>query len=352
MTDPLTWSPISLGKWGSTSVRLHIFMVLFVVSRLLVAALAPGWPVGRTAAWLLVLLVALLWHELGHVCAALWLGCEPDDIRLWPLGNMVGPSPQARSGDQILVALGGPLASFTGLAASVILLNFFGARFVWNPFGGAVDSGAPLLFDGTTATPATPLWWLGWFGYLCEIILLANLIPALPFDGGRFLRGVVATSGYGSSRDGVFPLWTAHSCAFLLFLVGLARLLISGFGDGVTLLGLAVLIELIVRTEARGLDDGALFDDGVFGYDFSEGYTSFESSAAKVQPYRESALNRWRRRRTERRRRHRAAREAADERRMDQILEKLHRDGKSALSREEHRFLVRVSTKIRNRPKP
>ena len=99
------------------------------------------------------------------------------------------------------------------------------------------------------------------------------------------------------------------------------------------------------------LEDGGYFDDGVFGYDFSEGYTSLESGAPKVRPYRESALKRWRRRRSELRRQRRTIREAAEEKRMDEILEKLHREGRSALTDEEHRFLVRVSTRYRNRTK-
>ena len=99
------------------------------------------------------------------------------------------------------------------------------------------------------------------------------------------------------------------------------------------------------------LEDGGYFEDGVFGYDFSEGYTSLESGAAKVRPYRESALKRWRRRRSELRRQRRIAREAAEEKRMDEILEKLHREGRNALTDEEHRFLVRVSTRYRNRTK-
>ena len=45
------------------------------------------------------------------------------------------------------------------------------------------------------------------------------------------------------------------------------------------------------------------------------------------------------------------AREAAEERRMDEILDKLHREGRGALSDEENRFLVRVSVRFRNRTK-
>ena len=99
------------------------------------------------------------------------------------------------------------------------------------------------------------------------------------------------------------------------------------------------------------LEDGGYFDDGVFGYDFSEGYTSLESGAPKVRPSRESALKRWRRRRSELRRQRRIAREAAEEARMDEILEKLHREGRTALTDEENRFLVRVSTATATGPK-
>jgi hypothetical protein len=49
------------------------------------------------------------------------------------------------------------------------------------------------------------------------------------------------------------------------------------------------------------------------------------------------------------RRRRREASEAADERRMDEILEKIHREGRTALSEEEQRFLVRVSVKYKKR---
>ena len=136
-----------------------------------------------------------------------------------------------------------------------------------------------------------------------------------------------------------------------MLLAGLVRLLFKGRGDGIWLILLAVVIEWMVRTEARMAEDGGFYDDGVFGYDFSEGYTSLEGSAAKVRPYRESALKRWHRRRSELRRQRRADREAAEERRMDEILAKLHAQGRIALTDEEHRFLLRVSVKIRNKTK-
>jgi hypothetical protein len=107
----------------------------------------------------------------------------------------------------------------------------------------------------------------------------------------------------------------------------------------------------MVRYEMRLLEDGGYYEDNLFGYDFSEGYTSLEGSGPKVRPYRENALVRWRRRRSEARRHRQAIKEAAEERRMDEILAKIHDQGRDALTPEEQRFLTRVSTKYRKRPR-
>jgi stage IV sporulation protein FB len=351
MTDPLMWSPINLGRWFGAQIRVHIFLILFVVFELLNAAISSNTDIDRVACWLSLLLVALVVHEFGHAIVALWLGAEPDDVRLWPLGNMVGPPVSSRSSDNILVALGGPAANALVVLTAALWITMSGARFDWSPFGNYQDSGAPWLEANKSVPPFKLLWFVGWFGYVNYVLLLANLIPALPFDMGRVLRTYYANASITQSKDGLFIPYAARTCVVFLAIIGVIRLILLGRNDGITLIGLAILIELIVRSEARMLEDGGFFDDGVFGYDFSEGYTSLEGSTAKVRPYRESALKRWRRRRSELRRQRRQAREAAEERRMDEILEKLHREGRHSLTDEEHRFLVRVSAKIRNRPK-
>jgi stage IV sporulation protein FB len=352
MTDPFAWS-IDLGRWSGIRVRIHLLFVLFALAKLLGAAWekSASHAVAETASWLALLVVALLLHEMGHVAMAVRLGGEPEEIRLWPLGNLVGPSPAllSRSPETFLVALAGPAMSLIVAIATGIVLSLSGTHLVLNPFGHAGSGGAPLLAGGPPVPAFAPAWWVGWFGYLNWVLFLANLIPALPLDGGRALRAFLA----GQPKDSMVAPWTAHSFAAVLLLVGLFRLFPTAGGGANTgggeLISLAVLIELMVRVEARMLEEGGFFEDGVFGYDFSEGYTSLESSAPKVRPYRESALKRWRRRRSELRRQRRQAQDAAEEQRMDEILAKLHRDGRAALSDEEHRFLIRVSAKYRAR---
>ncbi|CAN5830256.1 hypothetical protein BH23PLA1_BH23PLA1_30570 [soil metagenome] len=358
MSDPFRWS-INLGRWAGVPVSLHLFLIIFAAFRLLQATLFDGdgeVQVEQTLGWLALLMTALSLHELGHAAAAIRLGGEPDEVRLWPLGNLQGPQPVpvSRSGETFLVALAGPL---TNLAIALIIgigLTFADARMIFNPFGHeGQGSGAPVLHAGGVAEPFSTLWWIGWFGYLNWVLFLANLIPALPLDGGRMLRAALAGPSLTSHRDGLIAPWTARTCVVILGLVGLIRLLfMEGLQGGMTLIGLAILIEIYVRMESRMLEDGDFLDNQLFGYDFSQGYTSLESSGPKVRPYRESALARWRRRRSEQRRQRQEAKEAAEEQRMDEILDKLHQQGRSALTEEEHRFLVRLSAKYRNRPRP
>ena len=84
-----------------------------------------------------------------------------------------------------------------------------------------------------------------------------------------------------STRESIAAPWTAHACAVMLGIIGVVRLALFRQSDGLTLIGLAILVEVLVRSEARMLEDGGYFEDGVFGYDFSEGYTSLESGCAE-----------------------------------------------------------------------
>lgn len=354
MTDFFSWFEIHLGRWFGTPVRVHGGFTLFLVLSLISAGLDEGHPVATRAGWLALLVLAVIVHELAHLGMAAGLGSEPEDVRLWPLGNMVAPlpTPASRSSETIWVAAAGPALSLILAITVLVGLRLANVAMVLSPFGNAEGTGAPILLEtGKPAASFTLAWWLGWFGFLNWILFCANLIPALPMDGGRIFRAAIAGASGGTARESMLGPHTAQVSAVVLLIVGLVRLFDPHKEAGITLIFLAALLYLYVRQEARLLEDGGFFDEGVFGYDFSEGYTSLEGSAQKVRPYHESALKRWRRRRGEQRRQRRLAREAAEEQRMDEILSKLHLQGRSALTDEEQRFLVRVSAKYRNRTK-
>lgn len=350
MTDPLTWS-INLGRWAGIRVRVHVLLILFAINKLIDAAwideTTQPHPVLETFAWLSLLALALVIKQAVVNVMAARLSLDRNEIRFWPLGHLGPPglSPSERSTENVVVILSGMLTSLMISLGIAIVLAFSGVHMVFNPFGNVETGGAPLLTGGVAASPFGAIWWIGWFGYLNWVLFVANLIPAIPLDSGRVFRSILSTR----SRDGMIGPWTAHSCAAILVVVGLVRWLYFKKPGGGELVSLAILVELFVRMEARMLDEGGFFEEGVFGYDFSQGYTSLEASAATVKPPREGAVKRWRRRRSELLRRRREDQEAADDRRMDAILEKIHREGRASLTDEEQRFLIRVSAQYKKR---
>ncbi len=167
MSDPLSWSPISLGRWFGTSVRVHMTLIIFVVFWLLTTAVSlmskGQFPqLSQTACWLAFLLLALALHELGHAVTAAWLDCDQGEVNIWPLGSLVGPSFVPRSSENFLVAMAGLVTNGAFVLVIALGLHLFaGAQFAWNPFGNEItinkvtihDAGAPRLPDGTLAVP-------------------------------------------------------------------------------------------------------------------------------------------------------------------------------------------------------
>jgi Zn-dependent protease len=110
---------------------------------------------------------SLLAHELGHALQARREGVRTEGITLWLFGGVAkiaGEFPSA--GAEFRIAVAGPLVSLTIGAAFVL------AAFAW-PSPGAL----PSMF--------------AWLGYINLALLVFNLLPALPLDGGRALRAAI-----------------------------------------------------------------------------------------------------------------------------------------------------------------
>ena len=115
----------------------------------------------------LLFFASLLLHELGHALRARRDGVEIDGITLWLLGGVArfrGGFPSA--GAEFRIAVAGPLVT-AGLAASFIALALL------THVGSAIDGV------------------LAWLGYINLLLLVFNLVPAFPLDGGRIFRSVL-----------------------------------------------------------------------------------------------------------------------------------------------------------------
>jgi stage IV sporulation protein FB len=103
--------------------------------------------------------------------------------------------------------------------------------------------------------------------------------------------------------------------------------------------------------QLRLLDHG-MEEGGAFGYDFSKGYGGFgpDEDAPPPKPKRVGPIKRWLQARRARKIQREATQRAADEARLDELLDKIGRLGKESLTPEEKRFMDRVSARYRNRP--
>ena len=87
-------------------------------------------------------------------------------------------------------------------------------------------------------------------------------------------------------------------------------------------------------------------EDGIFGYDFSRGYTSLERTATRRAP-RKPFLAGVRERRRARALAQQKERDRLLRERVDHLLEKISREGMASLSRAEQKFLAQASKALR-----
>jgi Zn-dependent protease/predicted transcriptional regulator len=129
--------------------------------------LADGAYVAMALAAALLFFTSLLLHEYGHALQARRDGMEIEGITLWLFGGVAkfrGMFPSA--GAEFRIAIAGPLVSL------VLGLLFLGLPMLL---------GLPATVDGV----------LFWLGSINIALLVFNLLPALPLDGGRVLRSIL-----------------------------------------------------------------------------------------------------------------------------------------------------------------
>lgn len=162
---------------------LVLFLMIFFLSDRFRESLDSSSMVAYTTAVISALLFfgSIVLHELGHALVARRQGIEVTGIDLWFLGGLAKLSRESDTpGEEFKVAAAGPLVTFAVIAAC------FGggiAAVGWPRFHDA------LLFEGRSATPALLL--VSWLGTINALLLVLNLFPAFPLDGGRIARALI-----------------------------------------------------------------------------------------------------------------------------------------------------------------
>lgn len=125
---------------------------------------------------------SIILHELGHAIVARRNGIDITSINLWMFGGMANLRSDPRTpGAEFRVAAAGPFVTLLVVAAA------FAAGYA---LYGSADFNNALALESKSNPPGGAVV-LGWFGYVNAFVLIVNILPALPLDGGRILRALV-----------------------------------------------------------------------------------------------------------------------------------------------------------------
>lgn len=244
----MAWS-FRLLTIAGTDVRVHLTFFLLLAWFGAVQWLSAGFEAAVFAVIFIILLfVCVLLHEFGHVFAARRYGIRTPDITLLPIGGLASLErmPEKPS-EEVVVALAGPAVN---VVIALVLVVLMGARLDPTDLDLLQDPGTNMLARVAVANVA---------------LVVFNLIPAFPMDGGRVLRALLAMR-MGFVRATRVAAVVGQSFAIFLGFVGL-------FGNPLLVL-IAVFVYLAATAESqfvemRSLARGYLARDAMI--------TSFEA---------------------------------------------------------------------------
>ncbi|MGZ4973218.1 MAG: M50 family metallopeptidase [Limisphaerales bacterium] len=120
----------------------------------------------------LVLFGLVTIHEFGHALACRSVGGKADTIVLWPLGGVAYVDPPQRPGATLWSIAAGPLVN-------VLFFPIFSLIYLWARNTGLVET-EPNAYAFISA-----VW------YINTALLVFNMMPIYPLDGGQILRSVL-----------------------------------------------------------------------------------------------------------------------------------------------------------------
>ena len=177
----MPWS-FRIARIGGTDVRIHVTFLLLLAWLGWMFYQQGGWDAAASGlVFILLLFACVVLHEFGHALAARSFGIPTPDITLLPIG---GVARLQRMPDQpvqeLIVALAGPAVNVFIALGLWIYLSAIGST-------SAIDDAGTLtkLEDPSTSMAARLLG-------VNIILVLFNMIPAFPMDGGRVLRALLA----------------------------------------------------------------------------------------------------------------------------------------------------------------
>jgi Zn-dependent protease/CBS domain-containing protein len=214
----ITRPSIPLGRILGISIGLDYswFLILALFTWMLASSYYPAefknwppllyWVMGAITA--IMLFASVVLHELGHSVVAMRFRVPVRSITLFLFGGVaqIGAEPPSAKAE-LLIAIAGPSVSL-----ALAVLFFLVQRAV---------AGIP------------PLWGLAkYLAYINFALVLFNLIPGFPLDGGRVFRAVIWAATKNMRRATLLAANTGRLFGFLFIFTGVWKMLSGDFGGG------------------------------------------------------------------------------------------------------------------------
>jgi Zn-dependent protease len=204
----------------------------------------PDWP--TIEYWILgavtaiLLFVSVLLHELGHSLMALRYKIPVRSITLYFFGGVAqiaSEPPSARA--EFRIAIAGPMVSFV-LAVILSLLQLIAAG----------------------VAPLSAL--LRYLAYINGSLVLFNLIPGFPLDGGRVLRAIVWGATHNFRQATLTAASVGRGVAFVFIMSGVWQMFSGNFGTGLWITFIGWFLESAANAQIQQqLIQGLLADHRV-----------------------------------------------------------------------------------------
>lgn len=341
-SNPLMWlwsGSVHLFTAFGIRVRAHASLVV-LIALVLLFGLGPGSSAALRVQSMSILFLVILLHEFGHCFAARWTGGEANEIVMTPLGGVALAMARRRPWPTAVTVAGGPLVNV--IICIVCGFAMYMLRGVW-PLG-------PWQFG--RYVPLNSQWgdvygYVAWTYAISYGLLLFNLLPVFPLDGGQLLQACLwKPLGYYRSM-----LITVN--VGLVGSVLMAMVAIASFGNpfgGMILLIIAIncfFTCLQVRGQLRAEGPwGFQEEDSV---DYAASIYGSTTTTAASRARKQSRFSKWSAARAKRRAESEIASEAAEQAQIDQILAKVSAHGMQSLSAAEKRALHKATERQRQR---
>lgn len=327
-SDWIRWC-IPAGRISDVRVGIHWTFPLFIALYTYRASVMPGgggqWALVTLTALTLLYLIILA-HEFGHVFAARREGVYAESVMIWPLGGLAQLGEDCMGMAEVRIAAAGPAVNLLFFVLLLPVLAIFGVRIdaaLFNPFNWTITDWQP-HFAGEVMFVL----------YKANLaVMLFNLIPAFPIDGGRILQGFLYPR-YGLVQSVLVTTTISFVFVGVLILWGF-------FAQNLTLVLIAAFVALNawqVRRQVQGYGAGARDESEIPGYDFSMGNTTLSKEnvgAARARRKKELLARK--------KARQKAREEREIEEQIDSLLDKISESGMDSLTRQERTFLEKAS---------